>query len=303
MISPLRMLMTALALTVASPAAAKAPPAADTADLAALCVSAGDGRESWAAPAPPRRIHGETYYVGSCGITALLITSAKGHVLIDGGPAEAAPLVAANIEKLGFRLRDVRWILSSHEHWDHVGALAELKRRTDARLAALALAAEVLRSGKASADDPQAAGAEAFAPVGTDRILRDGEEIIVGPLRLKVHATPAHAPGSASWTWRSCAAKQCRTIAYADSATTISSDGYRFTDHPRRITEARSGLARIGALPCDILVTPHPAASDLFERLASKAPLIDPQACQRYAAAGEARFAQRLADEAKGAAK
>lgn len=292
-------LAVALFLTAsASPAKVKATPAT-AADLVATCAEAGDGRESWATPAPPVRIHGDTYYVGTCGITALLVTSPKGHVLLDGGVAEAAPLVAANIEKLGFKLADVRWIVSSHEHWDHVAALAELKRLTGASVAALPIAAEVLRTGKAHADDPQRAIADDFAPVAVDRVLHDGEKIAVGKLVLTVHATPAHAPGSASWTWKSCAGSDCRAIAYADSATLISADGYRFSDHPDRIATARKGLAAMKALPCDILVTPHPSASDLFDRLAGKSPLVDPSGCRLHADGGETRFAKRLADEAK----
>jgi len=278
---------------------AEAAPEGDAARLVESCANAGEGRESWVVPAPPARIHGETYYVGTCGITALLVTSDKGHVLLDGGPGEAAKPIAANIEKLGFKLSDVRWIVSSHEHFDHVGGLAELKRVTGAKVAALAPAAATLRTGKVPNEDPQHGSASDFAPVAVDRILRDGDEITVGPLRLTVHATPSHAPGSASWTWKSCAGSDCRTIAYADSATLISADGYRYTDHPERVAAAKGGLARMKALPCDILITPHPEASDLFPRLVGKESLNDSQACRHYVERGETRFAQRLADEAK----
>lgn len=271
--------------------------------LAASCASGPDGRESWAASAPPTHIHGGTYYVGTCGITALLVTSDDGHVLLDGGLEEAAPLVAANITKLGFRLSDVRWIVSSHEHWDHVAALAELKQMTGAKVAALPIAAQALSSGKAHPDDPQHAIADPFTPVAVDNVLADGDTLKVGNLRLTVHATPAHAPGSASWTWKSCSGNDCQTIAYADSATIISDDAYRFSDHPARIAKARTGLARIKGLPCDILITPHPGASNLFARLSGTSELIDAQACRAYANAAESRFASRLAKETVEATK
>lgn len=290
----------ALAGTAPTPSKSASP---DATELARHCAAAGDGRPSWTARAAPARIHGETWFVGTCGITAVLITSGKGHILLDGGPAEAAPLVAANIAALGFRLKDVRWIVSSHEHWDHVGAFAELKALTRAKVAAVPVAAQALAAGKARADDPQGASLSDFAPVPVDRVLRDGETLVVGPLRVTAHVTPAHAPGSASWTWTSCADGDCRTVAYADSATIISADGYRFTDHPDRVASARDGLARIGGLPCDILITPHPGASDVFARLAGAKPLIDAQACRAYATQAQARFAQRLADEANGAAR
>lgn len=289
---------------IAQPSPDAAPIAgADGKALAQSCGDKGDSPEGWATAAPPASIFGDTWYVGTCGIAAVLVTSDAGHILLDGGVAEAAPLVAANIEKLGFKLSDVQWIVSSHEHWDHVAALAELKRLTGAKVAALPIAAQVLTSGKAHADDPQREIAQDFAPVQVDRVLRYGEAIAVGALQITAHATPAHAPGSASWTWRSCAGGDCRTIAYADSATLISSDSYRFSDHPKRIAEAREGLARIKALPCDILVTPHPGASNLFARMAGNAPLIDADACKAYADGAETRFAARLAQEAGDAAQ
>lgn len=263
-------------------------------------AEACQGRDGWADSAPPAHIVDNVWYVGTCGISAILVTGEEGHVLIDGGPEEAAPLVLANIASAGFRAQDVRWILASHEHFDHVGALAALQQATGARIAALPAAAHVLQSGKPSLDDPQGAVIKGQPPVRVARILADGDSVTLGRLTLTAHATPAHSPGSTSWTWQSCdAAFSCRMIAYADSATTISADGYRFTDHPDRVAQANAGIAAIAALPCDVLVTPHPSASGLFERLAGKAPLVDPQACMAYAARASRTFVARLAREAQ----
>ena len=256
------------------------------------------GKEGWSDPAPPVRIHGNLYDVGSCGITVLLLAGTSGHVLIDGGPADIAPQVIANIERLGYAPTDVRWIVSSHEHFDHVAALAEIKRVTGARVAARAPAATVLETGKADGDDPQGGRLPGFAPLKVDRIVDDGGLIAVGNLRLTAHATPGHSPGSTSWTFQACEGRTCRRVAYADSATAISDDGYRFTDHPAYVTAFRNSLDRIATLPCDILVTPHPSASALFERLSGQQPLIDPQACVRYAKGGEERLDKRLTEEA-----
>ncbi len=264
--------------------------------LATACA----GREGWSDPAPPARIHGNTWYIGTCGIAAILVTSDDGHVVIDAGPADAAPLLLANMRKLGFDPRDVRWILTSHEHHDHAGGLAMLQRETGAEVAALTSAASVLESGKVSADDPQADRLEPLAPVRVSRALKDGDSVTLGRLAFTVHETPAHSPGSASWTWQACdAAFTCRMIAYADSTTTISADGYRFADHPDRVARVRAGFSRIAAMPCDILVTPHPSASNLFARLSGKAALVEPGACRAYAATAEEKFNARLASEAK----
>lgn len=298
-----RVLALAAALCLAPTGPALAGPARALAlALAAPLPTLADackGRDGWADPAPPARIADNTWYVGTCGISAILVTSEDGHVLIDGGPEEAAPLVLDNIARAGFSAKDVRWILSSHEHFDHVGALAALQQATGARIAALSAAAHVLRSGKPSLDDPQGAELKGQLPVPVARVLADGDSIILGRLTLTAHATPAHSPGSTSWTWQTCdAAFACRMIAYADSATTISADDYRFTDHPDRVAQADRGIAAIAALPCDILVTPHPSASGLFERLAGKAPLVDPQACIAYAARASRAFVARMAREA-----
>ena len=137
-----------------------------------------------------------------------------------------------------------------------------------------------------------------FAPLQVDRAIADGGLISVGNLRLTAHATPGHSPGSTSWTFAACEGRTCRKVAYADSTTSISADGYRFTDHPAYVTAFRDSLDRIATLPCEILVTPHPSASVLVERLAGEKPLVDPTACERYAKAGSERLDQRLADEA-----
>ncbi|MCT2400699.1 subclass B3 metallo-beta-lactamase [Novosphingobium mangrovi (ex Huang et al. 2023)] len=287
------------ALLAAAPAMAHAKTAAPAPHTGPQLAAACNGHDGWTDPAPPAHIFGNTWYVGTCGISAILITGDDGHVLIDGGMAEAAPLVLANIAALGFDPADVRWIILSHEHFDHAGALAALKRATGAKLAALAPAAKVLETGIPDPSDPQYGMLKGMAPVATDRVLVDGDSLVLGRITLTVHATPAHSPGSASWTWQSCTGDfTCLMIAYADSATAISADAYRFTDHEDRVAQVREGLSRIARLPCDILLTPHPSASGMMERFAGKTALVDSSACRSYAAAAQHRFEARLAREA-----
>ena len=280
--------------------AAQAKPAPEDAFTASKLAQACVGKDGWLDPAPPAHVYGNTWYVGTCGIGAILITDDDGHVLIDGGMADAAPLVLANIEKLGFKPGDVRWIVSSHEHFDHVGALAALKDATGARVAAVRPAAALLESGALSLDDPQHDITDGFAPVSIDKVLENGDSVVVGKLAVTAHATPVHSPGSMSWTWQSCTADfTCRMIAYADSATTISADTYRFFDHPDRVAQIRVGLNEIGALPCDILLTPHPSASAMMPRFAGETPLVSASACTDYAATARKRFEKRLDKEAQ----
>jgi metallo-beta-lactamase class B len=257
------------------------------------------GKDGWSDPAPPVRIFGNVYDVGSCGIVALLVTGPAGHVLIDAATAEAAPAIVANIRRLGLRPSDVKLLLSSHEHADHAAGLSIVQRATGATMVATAAARPVLESGVPAADDPQRGGLPSFAGVPVGRIVRDGEVVTLGPLRLTAHATFGHAPGSTSWTWRACEARMCRSIVYADSLSAISADGYRFADHPAYVARFRASLAKVARLPCDIVITPHPSASDLYARLGGAAPLVDRNGCAAYAAAARAKLDQRLAEERK----
>lgn len=255
-------------------------------------------KDGWADPAPPIRLFGNVYDVGTCGIVVLLIAGDDGHVLIDSGPAEAAPLVAANVRTLGFALDEVEWIVTSHEHYDHVGGVAELQRLTGAKVAASAAAKRPLETGVADASDPQSGLHDPFAGIRIDRVMRDGEELALGALRLTLHATPGHAPGSTSWSWRACEGEDCRLVAFADSVTAVSADDYRFTDHSDYVARFRGALDAIAAIDCDLVITPHPGASQLYERLAGDAPLTDPSACRNYAAWGREQLDARLAREA-----
>lgn len=295
-----RLLIAALALVAAACAptprssAASLAPDASGAALAAAC----QGRDGWNDPAPPARLFGNVHYVGTCGIAVLLVTSPRGHILIDGAVADAAPGILANIRRLGFDPRDVRTLLSSHEHVDHAGGLAALKAATGARLATRAEGRAVYESGVADPSDPQAGAIDSFPPVTVDRVVADGAVVRVGPNALRAVATPGHTDGGTSWTWRACDAGACRTFVYADSLTAVSAKGYRFNDNPEKVARLRATLARVAALDCDVLITPHPVSSDLFGRLAGRAALADPRACVAYADAARRRLDARLAEEA-----
>jgi metallo-beta-lactamase class B len=292
-----RLIASMAALTLAAPAATQMhiPRPQAERDMAKAC----EGRDGWGDPAPPAHVFGNTWYVGTCGITTLLVQTPDGLVLLDGGIPQAASLVLDNVRKLGFPPTAIRWILVSHEHYDHAGAVAELQRRTGAKVIAGPNQASMLRTGKPDPADPQAPllAKEPMRPAKVAKTQAHGTALVAGGVHFTAWATPAHSPGSTSWTWQQCQGTACRTIAYADSASTISADGYRFSDNPARIKAIRQGLAVIGALPCEIMITPHPSASDLFPRLSGKQPLVDPNACAAYAEAAGKRFAQRLTSE------
>lgn len=255
----------------------------------------------WNEPQAPVRLHGNTYYVGTRGLTALLITSPAGHVLIDGALPSSAPLILANVRALGFEVGDIRLILNSHVHFDHAGGLAALQRASGAQVAASVPSAPVLERGTSAAGDPQHGVLLDFPPVRNVRRFADGETLRVGPIALTAHLTPGHTPGGTTWTWRSCDDAGCLDLVYADSHSPISADGFRYSDspaYPSAVADFERGFRALEALPCDILITPHPSGSSLWERLErGSTGLIDRDACKRYAAAGRQRLRARLEAE------
>lgn len=257
----------------------------------------------WNAPQTPFRIYGNTWYVGPHGLTSLLVDTGHGLALFDGDLPESAPLIEAHIRALGFRLRDVKWILNSHPHADHAGGIAALQAASGAQVLSSAAGARELALGGADRSDPQFGSIPDYPPVKQARVVRDGETVRLGNLAVTAHYTPGHTAGSTSWTWTSCEGRRCLRIAYADSLSAVSAPGYRFLDHPAYVAGFRRALATVAALPCDILLTPHPDASGFWEKVARRkspadvAPLIDPQACRDYAADAGKDLDARLAKE------
>ena len=259
--------------------------------------------DEWDKPAPPFQLMGNSWYVGTCGISAVLITGDDGHILIDSGVPEAAPLVLANIAALGFDAKDVRYLLMSHEHFDHVGAHAAIKEATGAQVVASARAKPVLETGKVAADDPQAAsGHPDMTPVKVDRVVGDGEILDLGNLRVTAHETPGHSPGALSWTWWSCSLPGeppvCNRFAYIDSLSAVSADDYRFTDHPEMVRAFRNSIDKARMLQCEFLVTPHPSAGSMLDLMSGEYGLYLHKGCGFYAERLSKRLDERLAKEA-----
>lgn len=266
------------------------------AELLATCRD----KDGWRDPAPPVRLDRQVFYVGTCGIGSILVTSPQGHALIDSAEHESVPLILANIRRLGFDPHDIKWLLASHVHFDHAGGHAAMQAATGAQIAALPDQSRELEQGAPMADDPQHGSIAGIQPVRVDRILRDGEPLLIGANQLTPYSTSGHTRGSTSWVIRGCGQATCAPVVYADSASAVSADGYRFTDHPQWVAMFRAGVARIGTLPCALLVTPHPGASALFERFAGAAPLSDSAQCQRYASDWLGKLDERLAKERSG---
>jgi metallo-beta-lactamase class B len=148
--------------------------------------------------------------------------------------------------------------------------------------------------------DPQQGINPPFAAAHVDRVIQDGEQVRVGNTVLTAVATPGHTPGALTWRWGSCQGGVCRQIVYADSLTPVSSKDYRFSDHPAYLAAYRASIAKIAGLDCDILLTPHPSASDMVNRLALGKSMEKPDACKTYAAQLTKELDDRLAKENAG---
>jgi metallo-beta-lactamase class B len=263
-------------------------------------------QDTWTQPQQPFRVYGNTYYVGSKGLSAILITSPEGDILIDGTLPKNAPLIEGNIRALGFKLKDIKLILNSHAHPDHAGAIAAIARDSGAQVAASAKGAKAIMLGGNDPDDPQHGEAAPYPKAGKVRIVADNETVHIGSIAIQAHYTPGHTPGSTTWTWTSCENTRCLSMVYADSISLLSNDSYRYNDpaHPERLDDFRQGLKAIAALPCDILMVPHPDAIDFLSRAAqrkpgqSSDPLVDTHACKAYAATGQQNLEKRIAKEA-----
>src|SRR5438270_7067536 len=133
-------------------------------------------------PVEPYRIIGNIYSVGASDITSFLIVTPEGDILLDGGFVETAPMIEANVKKLGFRIEDVKILLNSHAHFDHAGGLAALKAASGAKLAASAKDAALLaRGGKG---DFRFGDELSYPPVQAERILQDGDRVTLGGTTL-----------------------------------------------------------------------------------------------------------------------
>ncbi len=247
----------------------------------------------------PFRVYGNTYYVGPHGLSSILITSEQGDVLIDGGLEESAPQIAEHIRQLGFRVEDVKLILSSHAHHDHAGGIAALERITGARVVASPWSAKVFKAGGVGTDDPQYGDGIGIERIRRVSVLHDNQILHVGSIAITAHWTPGHTPGGTSWTWTSCQAGRCLPMVYADSTSAVSRKGWLFSRHPEAVASFEKSFAFLEAVPCDVLITPHPDASNFEDRMRGRlSGAGDGGDCRRLARNGRDGLKERLREQA-----
>lgn len=252
---------------------------------------------AWSTPAEPFRLMGDTYVVGTKGLPTYLIATPAGLVLLDVGLPGNAPLVEANIVKLGFKLSDVKYLLSSHAHFDHAGGLARLKADTGAKLVASEGDVYALEKGVYPGFEERTAFS--FPPVKVDVVLAGEGEVSLGGVTFRAHPTPGHTKGCTTWTWpvRDAPGRSHTAIDFCSAsvaANRLSPEQYR-----GMIADYERTFATAGAIEGDVFLAPHAEFMDLWAKRARLGasgpnPFIDREGFERLLASQKAAFERAL---------
>jgi metallo-beta-lactamase class B len=244
----------------------------------------------WNKPVEPFRVVGNIYYVGAAGVSAFLVVTPAGSILLDAGLPETAPQIAGNIRALGFHVTDVKVLLDSHAHFDHSGGLAELKRLSGAKLVASAGDAPALERG--GRDSPA---------VAVDRVVNDGDTVELGGLTMTVNITPGHTKGCTTWSTTTTEnAKPYRVLFHCSTSVVDKLVGNR--EYPHIVDDYEQSFRKFRAMEADVFLAPHPAFFRMEEkrsrmRPGAANPFVDPGELRRFVDASERQFRKQLADE------
>lgn len=257
----------------------------------------------WTEPFPPFRIAGNLYYVGSKGLANYLITTSRGHILINSDLEESVPLLRASVEKLGFRFTDIRILLISHAHWDHDAGSAAIKKITGAKYMVMDGDVSVVESG-GKTDFNYGNQASMFYPAAkVDRVLHDGDEVTLGGTTLVAHLTPGHTKGCTTWTMKVQEAGKSYDVVIIGSPNV--NDGYKLVAndaYPQIGSDYDRTFRVLRSLPVDIFLGAHGSYFDLETKYArlkegASTPFVDPAGYQRYVADRKKAFRTELAKQ------
>jgi metallo-beta-lactamase class B len=256
----------------------------------------------WRQPFEAIRVAGNVYYVGTRGLSSFLIVTPGGGIIIDSGEAESVPFIRANIERLGFRLSDVKVLLTGHAHFDHVGGHADLKRLTGAQVMVMDADRQALESGV----DRSALGGPGWKPVAVDRVLKHRDTVTLGGYTLTAHLTPGHTQGCTTWTMETTQDGRKYQVAFTGSVTI--NEGVHLVNNTRvpAIAEHYAQAFRVlHGLKADVFVAQHGTVFQLEEKAQRMAvdprvnPFVDPDGYQRFVSRAEQTYLTQLADDQK----
>jgi metallo-beta-lactamase class B len=284
-----------------SSAPASAPATAPAAALPAGMI------KLWLAPAEPLHIVGPINFVGTKGLGVYLITTRAGHILLGGGMPPSTSLIEDSIRKLGYRPKDIKVLLSNHAHFDHVGTLADFKKRTGAKVAAMDRDVELLASG-GERDYLFAANPEYhFPPVTVDRVLHDGDTVELGEVKLVAHRTGGHTPGCTTFVTTVEEGGKSYVVVFPDG-TTVNA-GTRFLarpSYPGILEDYRRTFSTLESLRPDVFLAYHEGHFDFQRKRLRAATLgveafVDPEGYRRFVAEKKAELEARVAEESPAA--
>jgi metallo-beta-lactamase class B len=247
----------------------------------------------------PFRILGNIYYVGASNLASYLITSPEGHFLLDTGVQGMTDDIKRNVEALGFRMSDIKIILSSHAHFDHIQGHAIMQRMTGAQVFALEAYADALEAGK----DLSPLGFEGWEPVKVDRRLQDGESINLGEVTLTPTWAPGHSPGCTTWSMDTQDSGEILRVVFFGC--NGPNDGVQLINNPRfptLVEDALFGFDNMAKLQADIYLTGHPQApfegiEHLMRVQVRPHPLLNQQPWADFIAARKQDFEARVQAE------
>jgi metallo-beta-lactamase class B len=264
-----------------------------------ILLSVGGGGARADEPFPAHRVVDNVYYVGSKALATYLITTSEGHILINSGFEETVPLIRIAVESLGFKLRDVKILLASHAHSDHVAGHALLKELTGAKVYVMRGDEGVITSG---GEGQYLYKDSRWKPCVVDRVLEDGDEVKLGEMTLNARLTPGHTRGCTTWTWRATDGDKKYDVVVIGSPNV--NPGYRLVnnaDYPQIADDFAKTFAVLKSLPCDVFLGAHGDYYGMMakhERLGGNTnPFIDREGYQAYVDLKEKAFRKTLAEQ------
>ncbi len=254
----------------------------------------------WNKPTEPFRIIDNVYYVGTDGLASYLITSPQGHILVDTVMPEATSQIKASIEKLGFKVSDIKYLVNTHAHIDHTGGFAEMKQVSGAQMVAGEADKPLLEGGYYPGQREETV--LQFPPVKVDRTVREGDKVTVGEVTLTARATPGHSPGCTSWEFAVKDGGATRSVLIFCSATVALNRLVGSPTHPGIVDDYRKTFARARDMKVDVLLAPHPEMYRMADKRAMLAdgapnPFVNPGEFNAYAATLEKAFEEGLAKQ------
>lgn len=259
--------------------------------------------DEWRRPFPAFRMIGNVYWVGTYDLSTYLITTDAGHILINTGFEDTVPLIAEGVEKLGFEMSDVKILLATHAHGDHVAGLAELKRITGAQMVMSEADAVLLEDGGISDFRFGDGKNPSFAPVKVDRRLRDQDTVTLGGVTLTAHHHPGHTKGATSFTLTVREGGRDYRVVVANMGSinpgvTVSG----MPSYPTIGDDYARTFAAQKALPVDVFLASHAAQFRMHEKYSPGAAydpnrFVDPQGYLAAVARLEGIYREQLAKE------